>query len=64
MKMGMTVGKRDASGKTALDVATQRAKGNANDPLVAYMTRTARVQALQLEGRRRRKAESANGGRA
>lgn len=50
MKMGMSCEMTDASGKTALDVATLHAKGSASDPLVTYMTRTARVQAMQLQG--------------
>ena len=58
MKFGMEVNRCDASGKSALDVARQRAKGNENDPLVSYMTRAIRLQALQKQGRQRRRTES------
>ena len=61
MKFGMEVNRRDASGKSALDVATQRAKGNENDPLVVFMTRAIRLQALQKQGRQRRRTESSRG---
>jgi hypothetical protein len=64
MKFGMRADLKDASGKTALDVAIQRAKGQDHDPLVVYMTRTSRMQALQSQGRQRRKQASKNGGRS
>ena len=58
MKLGMRANVTDASGKTALDVATRRAKDPAHDPLVLYMSRTHRVQALQSQGRQRRRGQS------
>lgn len=61
MKFGMRADVTDASGKTALDVAVQRAKGYAQDPLVVYMTRTSRVQRLQSQGLQRRRQESKSG---
>jgi hypothetical protein len=59
MKMGMSCEIPDASGRTALDIATLHAKGSASDPLVVYMTRTARVQAMQLQQSRSRRSRGA-----
>jgi hypothetical protein len=44
MKFGVRADVRDASGRTALDVARRRASDPTRDPLVVYMTRTSRVQ--------------------
>jgi hypothetical protein len=63
MKFGMRADVTDSSGKTALDVAVQRAKGHAQDALVVYMTRTARIQNMQIQGLQRRRQESQGGGR-
>jgi hypothetical protein len=63
MKFGMRADVTDSSGKTALDVAVQRAKSHAQDPLVMYMTRTARIQNMQIQGLQRRRQESQGGGR-
>jgi hypothetical protein len=58
MKTGMEPTARDASGKTALDIALARAGGNKDEPLVAYMQRTARLQTVQRQGREARRTES------
>jgi hypothetical protein len=57
MKLGVSPEQRDASGRTALDAARRRANGFQQDPLLMFMTRAARTQALQqhrMNSRRRR----------
>ena len=58
MKLGLRADVPDASGRTALDVARRRAHDPAHDPLLQFMARTQRVQALQSQGRQRRRAAS------
>lgn len=54
MKLGVTPDQQDGSGRTALDIAKARATGP-QDPLVAFMTRTARIHALQQHRRQHRR---------
>lgn len=54
MKLGVSPDHQDSSGRTALDIAKARA-ANPQDPLVAFMTRTARMHALQQHRRQHRR---------
>lgn len=58
MKHGVSPLARDASGKTALDVALARARGDRSDALVQFMLRTARLQRIQRQGREARRADN------
>lgn len=49
MKLGVHSGHKDNSGRTALDIARQRAGGTADDPVLAFMTRAADQHALQRQ---------------
>eukprot|EP00892_Ulva_mutabilis_P002725 jgi/Ulvmu1/12453/UM009_0105.1 len=54
MKLGVNPDAQDSSGRTALDIAKARASGG-QDQLVAFMTRTARVHAMQQHRRQKRR---------
>ena len=49
MKLGVHSGHKDNSGRTALDIARQRASGTPNDPVLAFMTHAADKHALQRQ---------------
>lgn len=54
MKLGVNPDNQDSSGRTALDIAKARSSGS-QDQLVAFMTRTARVRAMQQHRRQKRR---------
>jgi hypothetical protein len=62
MKLGLHSGHRDNSGRTALDIARQRAQnaGAPDDPVLAFMTRAADQHALQRARMRSRIATRRN----
>lgn len=49
MKLGVHSGHKDNSGRTALDIARQRAADTPDDPVLVFMTRATDQHALQKQ---------------
>lgn len=64
MKLGVHSGHKDNSGRTALDIARQRASGTPDDPVLIFMTRAADQHAIQRQRMQTRIASRRRGASA